>query len=336
VADQWDPLTPDGTPDIPSSHLELNALVNQVRSFMRDYPELNRLIAGYESSNRQIMWAILDCLDDYNTSPPFSAFGISNFPSKSLLVRGVVCSLLESIGLLQTRNHLQFTDGGIQVGVNDKTPFILAAALPELLRVQEGTAEGRHQHRERLGWGHPLRVPLREQLLRGVVMDSNVLEGFVDEMEKIASKAAIIGGLLGGGAMALHGGLKEWDQRHSENQAVNRMPGEQQAIAKEWLKSDRNHRLARLAVRTGIGGAAGAGAGHALGKAVELTAKTMADKVKPALQEALAEGFKAGVDYAKPAIQVALDDGLHKGLQGGLQDGARGLLWRAINPFKKG
>lgn len=124
MADQWDPLTPDGTPDIPSSHLELNALVNQVRSFMRDYPELNRLIAGYESSNRQIMWAILDCLDDYNTSPPFSAFGISNFPSKSLLVRGVVCSLLESIGLLQTRNHLQFTDGGIQVGVNDKTPFI--------------------------------------------------------------------------------------------------------------------------------------------------------------------------------------------------------------------
>jgi hypothetical protein len=35
-----------------------------------------------------------------------------------------VCSLLESIGLLQTRNHLTFSDGGIQVGINDKTPFI--------------------------------------------------------------------------------------------------------------------------------------------------------------------------------------------------------------------
>lgn len=124
MADQWDPLAPEGTPDVPSAHLELNGLVSQVRAFMRDYPELNRLIAGYESSNRQIVWAILDTLDDFNTSPPFTNFGISNFPSRSLLVRGVVCSLLESIGLLQTRNHLQFTDGGIQVGVNDKTPFI--------------------------------------------------------------------------------------------------------------------------------------------------------------------------------------------------------------------
>jgi hypothetical protein len=120
----WNPLAPDGTPDVPSAHVELNSLVNQVRAFTRDYPELNRLIAGYESSNRQIIWAVLDTLDDYNTTPPFTSYGIENFPSKSLLVRGVVCSLLESVGLLQTRNHLQFSDGGIQVGVNDKTPYI--------------------------------------------------------------------------------------------------------------------------------------------------------------------------------------------------------------------
>jgi hypothetical protein len=97
-----------------------------VRSFMRDYPELNRLIAGTESSNRQIVWAIMDTLDDFNTEPPFTNFSMTTFPSMSLLIRGVVCSLLESIGLLQTRNHLSFNDGGLQVGVNDKTPFIQA------------------------------------------------------------------------------------------------------------------------------------------------------------------------------------------------------------------
>jgi hypothetical protein len=110
--------------DLPNAHQELNSFVNQVRGFLRDYPELNRLVAGYESSNRQIVWAILDTLDDYNTTPPFTHYGISNFPSLSLLVRGTVSSLLESIGLLQTRNHLSFTDGGIQVGINDKTPYI--------------------------------------------------------------------------------------------------------------------------------------------------------------------------------------------------------------------
>lgn len=109
---------------LPSSNTRIDEFVNTVRVFMRDYPELNRLVAGVENSNRQIVWAILDCLDDFNTTPPFTNFDLHNFPSRSLLLRGTVCTLIESIGLLQTRNHLQFSDGGITVGINDKTPFL--------------------------------------------------------------------------------------------------------------------------------------------------------------------------------------------------------------------
>jgi hypothetical protein len=112
------------SPDVPNAQLEINSMVSQIRLFIRDYPELNRLIAGEESSNRQIVWAIIDTLDDFNTTPPFTTFSLTNFPSRSVFVRGVVCSLLESIGLLQTRNHLTFSDGGIQVGISDKTPYI--------------------------------------------------------------------------------------------------------------------------------------------------------------------------------------------------------------------
>lgn len=104
--------------------LTLDSFVNQVRTFLRDYKELNRLIAGEESSNRQIVWAICDALDDFNSTPPFTRFTLFDFPSKSLLIRATVISLLESIGLLQTRNHLSFSDGGLQVGISDKTPFI--------------------------------------------------------------------------------------------------------------------------------------------------------------------------------------------------------------------
>lgn len=112
-------------PNVPTAELEFNNFAHQVRHFIRDYAELNRLIDGEESSPRQIVWAIFDTLDDFNTSPPIiTLFGIQNFPSRSLLIRGVVCSLLESIGLLQTRNHINFSDGGLQVGINDKTPFI--------------------------------------------------------------------------------------------------------------------------------------------------------------------------------------------------------------------
>lgn len=125
--DQIDPVmrgSQGDSSDVPQAKLELNAIVDQVRLFTRDYPELNRLIAGYESSNRQIVWAIMDTLDDFNTTPPFTSVSMSQFPSRSLFIRGVVCSLLESIGLLQTRNQLTFSDGGIQVGISDKTPYI--------------------------------------------------------------------------------------------------------------------------------------------------------------------------------------------------------------------
>lgn len=127
VAPPTPPAPSDDNPNefgLPNAMLTLDQAVQLVRGFTRDYPELNRLIAGEESSNRQIVWAILDTLDDWNTTPPLTHFSISNFPSRYLLVRGSVISLLESIGLLQTRNQLSFSDGGIQVGINDKTPFI--------------------------------------------------------------------------------------------------------------------------------------------------------------------------------------------------------------------
>jgi hypothetical protein len=109
----------------PQINANMRMLINLVRLYTRDQPELNRLIAGYESSDQQIMWAIIDALSDWNNTPPRIGFvDITTHPAISLLVRGITISLLESVGLLMTRNHLSFSDGGIQVGINDKTPFI--------------------------------------------------------------------------------------------------------------------------------------------------------------------------------------------------------------------
>ena len=113
------------SPSIPGFDVPVQQLINTVRLYLRDYPELNRLIRGVEHSDRMIAWAIADAIDDWNSTPPLiPPAQLTNFPSKSLLLRGAVISLLESIGLLMTRNHLTFSDGGIQVGVSDKTPLI--------------------------------------------------------------------------------------------------------------------------------------------------------------------------------------------------------------------
>lgn len=110
---------------LPQTKLAFEQFAEVVREFMRDHPELNRLTQGVEHSPRLIMWAIADAIDDWNTTPPLiGPVSILNFPSRHLLLRGTVINLLESLGLLQTRNHLTFSDGGIQVGVSDKTPLI--------------------------------------------------------------------------------------------------------------------------------------------------------------------------------------------------------------------
>ncbi len=114
----------DGDYWVPSHNVALEQFIATVRLFMRDYPQLNRLIAGEEHSDRMIAWAIVDALDDFNSTPPMTNFGLNTFPSHSILLRGTVINLLQSIGLLMTRNHLTFSDGGLQVGVSDKTPLI--------------------------------------------------------------------------------------------------------------------------------------------------------------------------------------------------------------------
>jgi hypothetical protein len=44
---------------------------------------------------------------------------------QALMLRMTVISLIEQVGLLQTRNHLNYSVGGINVGVNDKTPMLM-------------------------------------------------------------------------------------------------------------------------------------------------------------------------------------------------------------------
>ncbi len=112
--------------NIPSASKRLNEMVAVVRMFLRDFPELNRLISGEETSDRMIAWAIIDAIDDWNSTPPFiGKVGLTNFPSMSWLREAAVMRTLESVGLLQTRNQLNFSDGGISQSVSDKAPLLL-------------------------------------------------------------------------------------------------------------------------------------------------------------------------------------------------------------------
>jgi hypothetical protein len=118
-----------GLDGIPGVSEVFNSFIQTVRLFMRDHPQLNRLVKGEESSDRMIAWAIHDFLSDFAGTPPFLGYRtleeMFNQHLQAFALRGVAVALFQSIGILQTRNHLQFSDGGISVGVSDKAPMLM-------------------------------------------------------------------------------------------------------------------------------------------------------------------------------------------------------------------
>ena len=104
------------------------AFIQTVRLYMRDFPELNRIVRGEESSDRQIAWAVLDAVSYFNGMPHLTTYSLEELlqqNQQALMLRLTVISLIESVGLLQTRNHINYSNGGINVGVSDKTPMLM-------------------------------------------------------------------------------------------------------------------------------------------------------------------------------------------------------------------
>lgn len=111
--------------------------VQGVRLWMRDFAELNLLVRGEESSDRMILFAIGDFLSDFNGTPPFSNMALADLFARnqqSLALRGTVISLLQGVMLIQARNHLPFSDGGLSLQINDKAPLI--QSILQLLQAQ--------------------------------------------------------------------------------------------------------------------------------------------------------------------------------------------------------
>jgi len=113
---------------IPGISKVVRDFVPVVREFTRDFPELNRLMSGTESDDRQIVWAIMDAMSDFNGTPPITNYPIEHLlyrQQQSLLLRMTTCALMESVMMLQMRNHLNYSTGGTTVGINDKSPLLM-------------------------------------------------------------------------------------------------------------------------------------------------------------------------------------------------------------------
>lgn len=84
-----------------------------LRLFLRDTPQLNKLLRKQESDNELLDFAIEMTISDWNSTAPFiDRIDINNYPSLYLLMHGSVVQILKSQGLYQARNELNYQAGG--------------------------------------------------------------------------------------------------------------------------------------------------------------------------------------------------------------------------------
>ena len=88
--------------------------------YMQDDPQLNRLIRKKELDPKRYELAILLSIDDYNISAPVTNYTIINWPSLKMLLQGAAIQFLIMAGMLQSRNRLNYSAGGVSVVVSDK------------------------------------------------------------------------------------------------------------------------------------------------------------------------------------------------------------------------
>lgn len=104
------------------------SFLEEVRNYLRDFAELNRLTEGVETSDRQFLWFLSEVLDDFAATPPLLGFIRLEEIPRSLVLKGVIAETLKSVAVLLLRNSLRYTDGNITVDLDSRYRELMGLA----------------------------------------------------------------------------------------------------------------------------------------------------------------------------------------------------------------
>lgn len=125
----------------------------QVREYISDYPESNLLLDKEEFSDSFINLCMDLGVSEYNVISPRTNVSLDNFPSKSLLLLGTLWQMYSGRAALMARNHLSYSDGGLQIPVEEK--YELYRNLADNFRAQflEAATKLKITINMEAGWG---------------------------------------------------------------------------------------------------------------------------------------------------------------------------------------
>lgn len=129
-------------------------LLRQVRAFMRDYPAANALVDGEETGDELLELFVDMAIDDWNQTPPvLGRVTVESHPMRSQLVLYVAALALWSASLLQARNRLAYSDGGVSVQTSDKAEIYQQIAAQIMSQYEAKKARFKKSQNAELAYG---------------------------------------------------------------------------------------------------------------------------------------------------------------------------------------
>lgn len=111
--------------------LDLPAYRESLRSFLKDFEPLNRLIEFKEESTDDLLDLYLNMAYGFlNSIPPYIGnFGWDNFPIPNLLIHQAAIECLISNSIVQARNDITYNNGGVTVKIHDAQRYVTALQM---------------------------------------------------------------------------------------------------------------------------------------------------------------------------------------------------------------
>jgi hypothetical protein len=103
-------------------------LIRQVRRIIQDYPEVNEIFEGEETSDMQLGRFLVDMVDDWNYTPPLTQSAMINAVSlvkspslggaRKWIVDATAARAMKSVLMKLARNDMPYTAGNVTIQPN--------------------------------------------------------------------------------------------------------------------------------------------------------------------------------------------------------------------------
>lgn len=128
--------------------------IDDVRVFLNDYPEANRLIKRVQFTPERIAKAIQFMIREWNeTVPIVNVYTEETFPYKTALLYGVISWLFSGESTFEERNHLTYQSGGLTIDDSNRTQAYLKIAEYFLSKFKDLMERQKKLENIDNGWG---------------------------------------------------------------------------------------------------------------------------------------------------------------------------------------